>query len=1038
MKAPSWKTAVKQAADSARALNGFNELAAVVISPALESLTEEHARILAALFSGSQALTLLLFKHPDWANSVLTPENLAHPRRAEGLRREINGFLQPALQSRDYAGAFSKLRQFKQCEMLRIAARDLARLGDAPQITRELSDVADATLDATLQLCRRQLTERLGTPWHLDAEGAWHPTQFCVLGLGKLGGQELNYSSDVDVIFVYSEEGHIFKEPPRKSANTGRAMASHQFFKRLAEAFIAEVSRSTPDGMLHRIDLRLRPEGDAGPLVRSLSSCENFYAQWGQTWERMMLIKARCVAGDAPLADEFMEMIQPFRYPRSMGEGTLREIAAMKARIENEVVKSGELDRNVKLGRGGIREIEFVVQTAQLLNGGRIPFLQGQQTLPTLQKLEQYQRLSGGEARGLAAGYCFLRDVEHRVQMENNLQTHTIPADRASRERLARLMGFAKLAAFEKALKKHTDCVRRIYEKFVQADAPESPSSLPRQFRGAETEWKRILAEHGFKDVEKSFRLLNQFANGPGFVHVSHRTTELAMQLVPALLALCRPGTPQSAKPETRNPKLETKTLSDPDRVLARLDSFITAYGARAMMFETWAANPQIFELLLLLFDRSEFLAEVAIRTPDLVDELVLSGRLRKSKSIEEILQDLRHGWNDEDQRLWLRRYHQAEFMRIGLRSILGLADYEQNFLELSALADACLRYALDVALRKEKLKNSPLVIIGLGKLGGRELNYGSDLDILFVADDKAREDLPRLQKIAVHVMDLLGSQTELGIAFVTDARLRPDGEKGLLVNTLGAYEEYYRHRAQLWEIQALTRTRPVAGDMKLGERFQSLAASLTDFKKFAESVAFPHPRGKREATTRPTTQRIRAKSKADDGSPSPGGDGEGGPPSSEASNSITPSCFTPDWKRQIAHMRSRIEKERTPAGQDALAFKTGSGGVMDAEFIAQAMCLEHGWREPSTLVALQRIRGDKVLPAVEADKLLDNYRQLRRLESILRRWSFEGEAVLPADPAPFYRVSVRCGFDSPEAFREALVRWRKAIREVYVKVFPA
>jgi [glutamine synthetase] adenylyltransferase / [glutamine synthetase]-adenylyl-L-tyrosine phosphorylase len=1055
MKTLAWKTAVKHAADPARAQNGFNELVAVPACPAPGALVEEHARILAGIFSGSQAMTLLLLKHPEWVNTVLAPDALAHPRQAQGLRREVNSFLEPGLQAKDHAGVLSRLRQFKQREMLRIAARDLSRLGDTTQITRELSDVADVTLDTTLQSCRQQLIERLGTPYYLDAAGAWQPAQFCVLGLGKLGGQELNYSSDVDVIFVYSEEGHVFKEPPRKGTHTERAMGSHQFFKRLAEVFIAEISRSTADGMLHRIDLRLRPEGDAGPLARSLSSYENYYAQWGQTWERMMLIKARCVAGDAALASEFMEMIQPFRYPRSLNEGALREIAALKARIENEVVKSGEMDRNVKLGRGGIREIEFVVQTAQLLNAGRSPFLQGAQTLPTLQKLAQYQLLSDAEARNLSAAYCFLREVEHRVQMENDLQTHTIPADRAARERLARLMGFTKLAAFEKALKKHADGVRRTYEKFVEADAPEPPSFLPRQFRGAEMEWKQILAEHRFKDAGKSFRLLNEFANGPGFVHVSQRTTELAMQLVPKFLALCRRASERpGSKPETRNSKLEHKILSDPDRVLARLDSFITAYGARAMMFETWAANPQIFELLLLLFDRSEFLAEIAIRTPDLVDELVLSGRLRRSKSVEEILQDLRHGRDDADQRLWLRRYHQAEFMRIGLRGILGLADYEQNFLELSALADACLQYALDVALRKQKLKASPLVIIGLGKLGGRELNYGSDLDILFVADNGARNDLPKLQKIAVEIMDLLGSQTELGIAFATDARLRPDGEKGLLVNTLAAYEEYYRNRAQLWEIQALTRTRPVAGDMALGEKFQQLSAALTNFKQFAESHALPHPsplpqeRVREHHSSRTeVSRRVRSRQERDQGlptdqallrAPSPGGEGwgEGGPISSAASNLIPPACFTPGWKQQIAHMRARIEKERTPPGQDALAFKTGNGGVMDAEFIAQAMCLEHGWREPNTLVALQRIRGDKILPTVDADKLLDNYRQLRRLESILRRWSFEGEALLPAEPAPYYRVSVRCGFESPEAFRDALARWRKAIREIYLKVF--
>jgi [glutamine synthetase] adenylyltransferase / [glutamine synthetase]-adenylyl-L-tyrosine phosphorylase len=1029
MKASVWQAAVRTTADPIRAEQGFAQLAEAGTAAVLDTLTEDHARIIAALFAGSQAMSLLLLKHPEWISSLLTPENLAYPRQEQGLRREVHGWLEPALKARDYPAAFTKLREFKQREMLRIAARDLARLGDGPGITREISNVADVCLGATLQLCRQQLTERLGTPYHQDADSSWQPTQFAVMGLGKLGGQELNYSSDVDVIFVYSEEGQVFKEPPRKgAAATERALTNHQFFKRLAEAFIAEVARSTPQGMLYRIDLRLRPEGDAGPLVRSFASYETFYAQWGQTWERMMLLKARCVAGDAAIAAEFLEMVQPFRYPRSLGEGTLREIAGMKTRIENEVVKSGEMERNVKLGRGGIREIEFIVQTAQILNSGRIPFLQGAQTLPMLEKLAEYKLLSDGEARDLASAYCFLRDVEHRVQMENNLQTHTIPVDPKARERLARLMGFPKLKAFDAALKRHNQRVRELYEKLVKVEVSDTASPFPKWFRGAEAQWKAILQEHRFRDVEKSFRLLNELANGPGYVHVSQRTTELAMELIPRILALCAQPAAGHASPvppaSSANPKgkaslaasrtgassrseppfrparsgagvgLKTgpaTVLSDPDRVLARLDSFISAYGGRATLFETWTRHPQLFELLLLLFDRSEFLAEMAIRTPDLVDELVLSGRLGRKKTTDEILAELRHGRDDADQRLWIRRYHQAEFMRIGLRSILGLADHEHNLLELSALADACVEYALEVSLRKHKCKSAPLVIIGLGKLGGRELNYGSDLDIMFVAGDKARKDLPKIQKVAVEVMDLLSSPTELGIAFVTDARLRPDGEKGLLVNTLGAYDEYYRRRAQLWEIQSLTRTRPVAGDRQLGEQFQSLATELTNFKWFAEQQA-----------------------------------------------EAAPACYTPDWKQQVARMRARIEKERTPAGQDALAFKTGSGGVMDAEFIAQAMCIENGWHEANTLCALQRIRGDKVLAPQDADKLIENYRQLRRLEGILRRWSFEGEVVLPVDPEAYYRVAVRCGFQTAEAFRDALARWRKAIREVYLKVFPS
>jgi glutamate-ammonia-ligase adenylyltransferase len=295
--------------------------------------------------------------------------------------------------------------------------------------------------------------------------------------------------------------------------------------------------------------------------------------------------------------------------------------------------------------------------------------------------------------------------------------------------------------------------------------------------------------------------------------------------------------------------------------------------------------------------------------------------------------------------------------------------------------------------MRERKIKKPPFVIIGLGKLGGCEINHCSDLDIMFVTDATAKA-LPKLQKLAARVMDLLSRRTEQGIVFVTDARLRPDGEKGLLVNTLAAYEEYYWQRAQLWEIQSLTRTRPVAGDLKLGEKFQQLAVRLTDF---------------------------RSKQKA-----------ESGKQKFPKSPYVVAYCV--NWKRTIHEMRTRIERERTPQGQDDLAIKTGRGGLMDAEFVAQALCLEHGWHEPNTLRGLERGRAVGVLPA--ADGLIENYKQLRRLEGILRRWSYEGETVLPDDPAPFYRVAVRCGFRTSEQFCATLAIWRSAIRDSYEKVF--
>ena len=977
-----WTKVAKSAADPDRVRRCLEQLGGTPAGETLSRADEEQARLFAALFSGSTVLSNLLLAHPEWL-SVIGVDALKFPRREQGLRQELSELLRPLLESGDQATALSRIREFKQREMLRIGVRDLARLGNASEITRDISDVADVCLSAVWDICERQFAARYGRPWHQDGAGTWQPTTACVLGMGKLGGQELNYSSDVDVLFVYSEEGQIFKDPPAKGKTPRSVLANHQFFNRIAETFIGEVSRLTPEGSLFRIDLRLRPEGDSGPLSRSLESYENYYAQWGQTWERMMLIKARGVAGSATLAGEFLEMVQPFRYPRAISENVLNEIGAMKDRIETEVVRSDELERNVKLGRGGIREIEFIAQSQQLLNAGKQPFLQGPQTLPTLDKLAQYGLIPADQTRVLSDAYVFLRDVEHRLQMEENLQTHSIPVDRKARERLARLMGFATATKFETARRGHSEKVRKIFDKLfkTQPGGALQQAEFPNEFAGAESEWKRILANHSFRDPDKAFRTLREFVEGPGYVHVSPRTAGLAHTLLPRLFSLCPTG--------ERVGDQSKQVLSDPDRVVTRLDSFIAAYGARAVLFELWNSTPTIFELLLLLFDRSEFLAELAIRTPDLVDELVMSGRLRQRKSAEETLRDLRHGLKDKDQQLWIRRYHQAELMRIGLRDILGLADPEQYLTELSALADACLQYALEIALRKQRLKTTSFVIVGLGKLGGSEIDYGSDLDIIFVADSKTK-NLQKLQQVALDVMDLISNRTEMGVVFHTDARLRPDGEKGLLVNTLDAYEEYYRRRALLWEIQSITRVRPVAGDMKLGEQFQRLAATLTDFRDATKSAD-------------------------------------------------APVSFSPDWRQKIHQMRLRIEKERTPAGMDELAIKTGKGGLMDAEFIAQTLCLANGWQEPNTVRALERgndAAGKGELTRGDFKTLIENYRHVRRLEGILRRWSYEGEVVLPDDPAPYYRVSVRCGFATADDFRAALATWRRAIRGVYQKVF--
>lgn len=958
------------------------------LGPLLEAMTEGQIRILARVVSSSPFLSEELMLHPEWIKENMFDETeLQSPTTLTVLRHDLMEPLMEEVASRDFEAAGRVLRAFKAKQLFRIAVRDLNKMGETESIILELSNLADICLQAVFRLEWLELTEKLGTPYHKNAEGKWVITQFSIIGLGKLGGQELNYSSDVDVIFLYSEEGYVFdQEPEGNKVEEENPLTNHQFFTRLAEQIVEVVSKTTSTGWLYRIDLRLRPDGNAGPLVRSLESFENYYAQWGRTWERMMLIKARYVAGSSSLAADFTEMIQPFRYPRSISEQLPEEVAAVKERIEKEVVRTGELQRNVKLGCGGIREIEFIVQTIQVIDAGKMPYLQGGQTLPMLEKLAAYDRLKTEDSIELIRAYKFYRDVEHRLQMEDNRQTHTIPQSSRGGLRLARLMGFKTVEEFDEQLHQYQQNVRRIFEQVVHKkgvnEEERTGGKLPVDFAESEQMWKELLRLDGFRDPATAFKLIKCFVCGPGYVHVSKRTLELGWKLLPRLLRLCpsrqrlMPGGEQSCF------MANMRTLSDPDRVLARLDSFIQNYGGRQSLFENWFSSPFTFDLFLLLFDRSEYLAEVAIKTPELIEEILESEQLRRFKDSKEILRDLLYGLRDEDQYEWIRRYHRGELMRIVLRDLLGLSNFEQNQAEINALGDACVEYALRVVMKKFRLQKPPFAVIGMGKFGGCELTYGSDLDILFVCTPRWKGET-KVQKMGFLLGNLLSVKTALGNAYKTDSRLRPDGEKGMLVNTLTRYQRYYCYRAQLWEIQSLTRARVICGDVEMGFQFMDMARNLTNFTI---------PRRKVQA-------------------------------------------YSEDWMEQIIRMRLKVEKERTPAGKDKLAFKTGVGGLMDVEFLAQMLNMEYGWFQPNTRKALRLAASQDLLSEEDAEILIENFDRLMLLEKVLRRWSYEGESVLPDTPAPLLRVAIRCGFDGIDSFMKALERWRGAIREVCLRV---
>ncbi|MCD6339056.1 MAG: hypothetical protein J7M29_06725 [Verrucomicrobia bacterium] len=975
-----WEKAAADSADPERVKAGLERLRETPAALLLREASEEQARVAVATLSGSRALGVLLGAHPEWTADLMDLEDLRRNRRRESYISQMEAELGALLEREDFEGALRQLRTWKQRQLLRIAAKDLAGFGSLEAVTAELSHLADACLEGVLRIVRRRLAKRLGEPFHRDSEGAWRSTGFAVVGLGKLGGTELNYHSDVDIIFVYDEEGVLAKTPPSPGAEP-RGAPSGEFFERLSGLLVSETTRAAPEGQLYRVDLRLRPDGPAGAAARSLASYEEYYGAWGQTWERMMLLKARRAAGSRATAGEFLDLIEPFRHPRSLDEAVLDDIADMKQRIEREILTSDTARRNIKLGPGGIREIEFVTQALQLLHAGKNPFVAEANTLKALGKLAAYRFLEPDEARFLQRAYVFLRAVEHRLQMEENRQTHELPTEEEALIRLARLMGFKSQKAFLGELEAVREKVRSVYGRFFPRHPSKRDSLPPLE---DVSRWREILAAHSFRDPEHAWRLARRFIEGSGVGHASSRVEATARRLFSRLLELCprrdridlyrREAGPDGA------PK--AKRLSDPDRVMARLDTYSERYGARRLLFESWNANPKRFEMLTLLFDRSEFLAEIALREPDMVDWLEEGGFLTRSKNAAETLAELRAGRKTEPDALaWVRRYHQAEFMRIGLRDILGLADYEQNLKELSALAEACLRYALEVAFGLDAEEEAPIAVIGLGKLGGAELNYGSDLDVLFVAEDEA--DLQALLTPARELIRLIAARTEYGVAFEVDTRLRPDGKEGLLVNHLRAHLRYYRERGRLWEVQALTRARFIAGNARTGRAFLEGIAPLADLS------------------------------------------GPGRSP-----------LWRKDWRIQVDEMRRRIERERTRPGRGHLAIKTGAGGIMDAEFIAQTYCLSAGKLIPNTLQALRSAEASGWLPADAGEKLIENYRKLRQVEAILRRWSYEGETELPDDEAALYRVAVRCGFAAAEDLLAALARYRAAIREAYNRVF--
>src|SRR6266496_999150 len=867
-------------------------------APPLVRLTEEFPLgepALLHLLAVSSICATRLTQNPETLLWLSQPEVCMTSRGYPEMLSELHALAGDSVATQDFAA----LRFWKGREMTRVALRELANVAPLEETTGELSQVAEICIRRVFDHWNTELRKRHGSP----------SADFVILGLGKLGGGELNHSSDVDLLFLYGEEGQLTPH-----------ISYHEFFNRLGKKILETFSTPHPAGSLFRIDLRLRPEGSAGPLARSLESMENYYSGFGETWERLALIKAREIAGSRELAYEFLRQHQPFIYPKSATPDLLDEIASIKHRIERDIVGTEKLERDVKLGRGGIRDIEFIVQTLQLMHGARHPFLQEPNMLKALRALRELDLLPTNEVLTLDQTYRFLRRVEHRLQIEAEQQTHVVPREVEALRRLALSLRFSSSKDFTAALQGRMRAVRPIFQRIVST-THTAPAANDLEI---------------FSDQKRATRAFTDLAQSAAGFHIAPRTRQIFGKLRPVLIGWLAKS-------------------ADPDATLNQFVRFVEAYGLRSLLFELLVANPRLLELLLKTLDASRFAGELLIRRPQLLEDITRDPAFDQTRSVAENLRRLDALGADANNLDPIRAYRQRQLLRIVLREVLGLASPVATCIELSDLAEACLLFAVRL------LGAEQITITALGKFGGREISYGADLDVLFIGDD---------DRTTQKLMIAMAQPTAEGNIWALDARLRPEGEKGPVVCSVETYQWYYTNRARPWELQALTRARPISGPLQ------------SEFMQIAKSV------------WRRAGQ-------------------------------------NPDLFIRIDEMLERIRRERG-SGSDFLDLKTGRGGIIEAEFLVQALQMRGNIWEPNWERAADRLRERRILKDAESEKLKEAYRFLRRCESAVRRYENKAVSALPTDPSEQRKMAISAGYDSFEAFQRKYMDARDAIHMLY------
>ncbi|MEW6601977.1 MAG: bifunctional [glutamate--ammonia ligase]-adenylyl-L-tyrosine phosphorylase/[glutamate--ammonia-ligase] adenylyltransferase [Nitrospirota bacterium] len=881
--------------------------------------------VVARLFSASRFLANYCISRPDELLSAIKER-----------KKEITGKLlrataekelpPPSPGDADVNNMMSALRLFKKRYLLRITLRDISGETDVRTSMDELTALAEILISTALQWAIMHNLNRYGTP---------EKSTICLIALGKLGGEELNYSSDVDLLAVYENEEGQTSGTLTPSGSLSNRISNHEFYCKTIELFNKLLSTQTEDGIAYRVDLRLRPQGQKGDIALPLAAYRTYYESWGRTWERMMLIRARPVAGDPELGRQFIETIRPFVWRESIAYSEIEEIKGLKKKIDSTFARD-----DIKRGYGGIREAEFFIQTFQLLFGGANISLRTYRILNAIQALKWMKKVPEDELTILWDNYLYLRRVEHYLQMKEDLQTHALPASDEDRDILAREMGFPSKDGFLQNLQVRRMQVKSMYNSLLgtQEDTHSEALNL---IEGDLKDYE-LAGYLSFRRVKEPERCVASLRNIRDHMRLFRTMQErsIAREVIPKLLELAL-------------------RAENPDRAVAGLESLLSPYEIKTAHLTAFNEQRELMTGVMKILSMSPYLTRVFLSNHYYLDFLIEEWSISKTlRNMEVKLRRLAGG--EEEISLRLARYRRFEEVRQGMFFLLNILKIQDLFKGLSQVAEAIIKEVIDNSGR------SDLSVIALGKLGAREMTFGSDLDIVF-----ASESLGAMSA-AEKTIRTLTSYTGLGQLYSVDTRLRPDGSKGVLVNNIEGYRNYYLKKAHHWEIQALLKARPVGGNQALARSFISMAKDVI----------------------------------------------------LQRGHEVT--------RDEITAMRAKIIKEL--AGEPARTdIKLAPGGVEEIEFYVQFLQLNHAREFPdilvqNTLVAISRLAKKGIIGRTQRDVLYNTYGYYRRLQTFLRLNEVD---VISAGTDTTKLAAVFMGRESEGEFLEFLDAMRGKVLEV-------